>query len=574
MSPPGRPKGEYRSAQHGGYPVGSAAGIPERGDFDGVPRVTIDGQGWRVPSRVNRTVPGTLFGDRKVQVYERRPRNYDEMFRASVRRAPEAEAIVCGERRLTYGELDTLVERTAFGFVHAGLRAGERVAVMLDNRLEYVVAVLACVRAGGIAVPLGTRLGPADVAHIVSHCEPAFVVTAPPWLERFPADCSVRSTFLVGSEGGHGFADLAQMPETPLPVLAEDDTMLIVYTSGTTGKPKGACLTHVNFVHTCLHYLYHLGIDAPQRALLVVPGTHIAGFGPVLSVTLASGGALVLQQEFKAASVLQTLARERITYSVMVPAMMQLCLMDDALGRHDLSAWRYCIYGGAIMPAAVIDGFSRRLPGLRMVNAYGATETCAVCTMMPAELTGQIPDSVGLALECDDVRIVDESGAEVPPGTSGELLIAGPNVFARYWRDAQASMEAFRDGYWKSGDIGMKDAHGRVFILDRLKDMINRGGFKIFSAEVENSLRLHPEVADCAVVAVPDPVLGERAFALVQAKGAATSPQELAAFLAERIADYKRPDFWKLTTDPLPRNQNGKLQKNLIKQIASRELAH
>ncbi|NDZ17637.1 O-succinylbenzoic acid--CoA ligase [Variovorax sp. WS11] len=552
--------------------MSSAAGIPQRGDFDKMPRTTPDGQHWHVPPQVNRVADVSVFGDRRVPVYERRPRSYDAMFRASVARAPHAEAVVCGDRRLTYAELDSLIERTAFGLKQAGLANGQRVAVMLDNRLEYVVAMLACVRAGGVAVPMGTRLGPADVAHIVSHCEPAFVVTAHDWADRFPLSSSVQRTWLVSdSDREKDFERLADAPATVLPELAEEDTMMIVYTSGTTGKPKGACLTHLNFAHTCLHYLYALGIDAPQRALLVVPGTHIAGFGPVLSVTLASGGALVLMREFKSTLVLQVLERERITYSVMVPAMIQLCQMDRTLGERDLSAWRYCIYGGAIMPAAVIGRFSEVLPSLQLVNAYGATETCAVCSMMPAELTAQTPDSVGLVLECDVIIIVDEQGNEVPPGTSGELLVSGPNVFPRYWNDPDETARAFRNGYWRSGDIAKKDSAGRIYVLDRLKDMINRGGFKVFSAEVENSLLQHPGVADCAVVGVPDPVLGERTFALVQSKDAATTSEELAAFLAARIADYKRPDFWKLTCEPLPRNQNGKLQKNQVKALAQHE---
>jgi long-chain acyl-CoA synthetase len=547
----------------------ASAGIPSHAAFDGHTRTVEDGSRWQVPAQINRTVDAMVFGSRQVRVYERRPHSYDEMFRASVARSPAAEAVVCGERRLTYAELDDLIQRTAYGFLRAGLLPGERVTVMLDNRLEYVVAVLACIRAGGIAVPLGTRLGPVDVAHIVSHSEPAFVVTMAQCRDVFPTDSPARCLYLVdGPEHTDAFDRLAEAAQCELPSLAEEDTMMIVYTSGTTGKPKGACLTHLNFIHTCLHYLYALGIDSPQRALMVVPGTHIAGFGPVLSVTLASGGALVLMKAFKSTAVLEVLARERITYSVMVPTMIQLCQMDPSLQDHDLSAWQFCIYGGAIMPAAVIERFAATLPRLNMVNAYGATETCAVCTMMPARLTASVPESVGIALECDDLLVVTESGAVAAPGVSGELLIRGPNVFARYWRDPAATDKAFQDGYWRSGDVAMRDAGGRIYILDRIKDMIIRGGFKIFSAEVENTLVLHPGVADCAVVGVPDDILGEKTFALIQTKSAATTKHELASFLAARIADYKRPDFWALTLEPVPRNQNGKLQKSQIKVLA------
>jgi acyl-CoA synthetase (AMP-forming)/AMP-acid ligase II len=511
--------------------MSTGAGIPRPGEFGDLPRIRKDGQYWQVPESINRSIP-TDTGTRE---YEKRPASYDAMFIAAVARNPLAEALVCGERRLSYAELDALVEQTACGLVQAGLRAGERIAIMLDNRLEYIVANLATIRAGGIAVPLGTRLGPMDVAHIVSHCTPTYAITASEWKERLPAGSAFRKTWIVGADADEtlaandkslgsrdptqpaSFQTLMATPSMSVafPMVDENDTMMIVYTSGTTGKPKGACLTHRNFAHTCLHYLYALGIDTPQRALLVVPGTHIAGFGPVISVTLCSGGTLVLMRDFKAGAVLQTLEREAITYTVMVPAMVKLCQMDPSLGLHDLAQWRYCIYGGAPMPEAAIQRFSAVLPGLEMVNAYGATETCAVCTMMPSELTPLAPASV---------------------------------------------------------DIAMKDEAGRVYVLDRLKDMINRGGFKVFSAEVENALLQHLGVSDCAVVGVPDPVLGERTFALVQTRDANTTGEVLRDFLAARIADYKRPDFWQVGTQPVPRNQNGKLQKAQVRELALRTL--
>jgi acyl-CoA synthetase (AMP-forming)/AMP-acid ligase II len=441
---------------------------------------------------------------------------------------------------------------------------------MLDNRLEYLVAILATVRAGGVAVPLGTRLGPSDVAYIVANAEPVLAVTSGEWRGRFPARSSIRRLLLIDPPGtGDGsFPDLGQAPIGPLPTLEADETMMIVYTSGTTGKPKGACLTHVNFVHTCLHYLYALAIDRPQRSLLAVPGTHIAGFGPVMSVTIACGGTIVMMREFKARAVLETIARERITFAVLVPAMYQLCLREPSLPEHDLSAWRYGVYGGAIMPPAVIAHVTDRLPALRLINAYGATETCAVCTIMPPELTASAPASVGMSLHCDELRVVDETGAAVPPGGLGELWIRGPNVSPGYWRDPEATARSFTSGFWRSGDVATRDEQGLVFVHDRLKDMVNRGGFKVFSAEVENALLGHPGVADCAVVGVPDPVLGEKTFAYVRRRDADVDGGSLRAYLLARIADYKVPDFWHVGDDAVPRNQNGKPQKAEVRRLA------
>ncbi|MFG1396717.1 class I adenylate-forming enzyme family protein [Roseixanthobacter pseudopolyaromaticivorans] len=547
-------------------------GIPAPGAFGpGAPLAPHSDGRWLAPAAVNDAVQMEVPGGRSVRAFRNRPKTYDAMFRAAVARNPEQEAVVCGDRRLTYGELDRLVEQTAYGLIADGVAPGDRIAVMLDNRLEYLVAILAAVRAGGIAVPLGTRLGPMDVAHIVDNAAPVLAVTAQAWADRFPVGSSIRKVRQVdAAEGAHdAFGTLAEAEPRPLPEIDQHDVMLIVYTSGTTGKPKGACLTHFNFVHTCLHYLYALAIDRPQRSLLVVPGTHIAGFGPVMSVALACGGAIVMMREFKAKAVLETIARERITFAVLVPAMYQLCLMDPTFAEHDLSRWRYGVYGGAIMPPAVIARVADLAPALRLINAYGATETCAVCTIMPAEWTLRAPASVGLPLQCDDLRVVREDDSEAPAGTPGELLIRGANVSPGYWQDPDATARAFVDGFWRSGDVAARDADGLVYVHDRLKDMINRGGFKVFSAEVENALMSHDGVADCAVVGVPDPVLGEKTFALVQRRDRTTEAEMLRAYLKSRIADYKVPDFWLVDEAPVPRNQNGKHQKAEVRRIAA-----
>ena len=552
-------------------------GIPVAGAFGqgNAARGTHTKEGWRVNDTVNRTRRETLFGTRDVRAFVERPATYDEMIRASASVAGDREAVVCGGRRVSWRAFNDMIERTAWGYLRAGLAPGERIAVMLDNRLEFIVAVLACIRAGGVAIPLGTRLGPADVQYIVEHSTPSYVVTATEWSIRFPLNSSVRQMYLIDEdEEEQRFESLQKAGEISLPTLKSEDTMMIVYTSGTTGKPKGACLTHINFVHTCLHYLYALAIDGPPKSLLVVPVTHIAGFGPVLSVTLAAGGTVVLMREFKAKAVLKTLEEEEITYAVLVPAMIQLCAMDSSLPTYSLPKWRYCIYGGAVMPPSVIQRFSTALPHLRMINAYGATETCAVCTIIPPELTQSAPASVGLPLECDDIIIADDAGNELPPMISGELLIRGPNVFKGYWADEEATQKAFHQGYWRSGDLGMRDANGLIYVQDRLKDMINRGGFKVFSAEVENTLMTHPGVADCAVVGVPDDVLGEKAFAFVQRSDAQVDSATLKTFLTERIADYKVPDFWLVSGDPVQRNQNGKLQKADLRTKALNTLAH
>jgi acyl-CoA synthetase (AMP-forming)/AMP-acid ligase II len=244
--------------------------------------------------------------------------------------------------------------------------------------------------------------------------------------------------------------------------------------------------------------------------------------------------------------------------------------MEPDFDRHDLSAWTVGLFGGAIMPPAVIATLAEKLPKLELINAYGATETTSPATIMPPGLIHATPDSIGKTVPCGEIRIMDDAGREVATGEPGELWINGPMVAQGYWNNAAATRENFVAGFWRSGDIGSIDANGFVRVFDRKKDMINRAGYKVFSAEVENALNYHPDVVECIVVPSPDPVLGERVHAFVCARREQLSSDELRAFCLLRIADYKVPDRWTIGTEPLPRNANGKFQKAVMRDEARR----
>jgi long-chain acyl-CoA synthetase len=243
--------------------------------------------------------------------------------------------------------------------------------------------------------------------------------------------------------------------------------------------------------------------------------------------------------------------------------------MDPNLGSYDLSAWRFGCFGGAPMPVATIDMLREKLPHLTLINAYGATETTSPTTIMPPGDGAQHVDSVGQVVPCGEVKVVDENGQSVAPGVHGELWIKGPMVVPGYWRRPEANASEFVDGFWRSGDIGSIDAEGFVRVFDRRKDMINRGGFKIFSAEVENILSHHEAVLECAIVGRPDPVLGERVHAFVVPRdGAVVSEDRLRDFCATRMSDYKVPETITIRAELLPRNANGKLQKGILRDLA------
>ncbi|MEN8833879.1 AMP-binding protein [Pacificibacter sp.] len=522
---------------------------------------------WIVDQEINEVLETGL---NLSQVFRDKPENYDAMIRASALTSAEREAVVCGERRINWRNFDAMITRVAHTFIEAGLAPGDRAVVLLDNRLEFLVAMLACIRAGGIAIPLGTRLGPADIDHILSDSRPILAISASEWSSKFPKTSSIKKLFLIDSdEGLSGMLESVKtLGQAPIPAIDGSDTAVIIYTSGTTGKPKGACLTHSNLVHTCLHYVYALAIDRPIKSVLAIPGTHIAGFGPLISVTLASAGTIVLMPKFSPNDLLELIETENVTYTVLVPAMYQLLVMKSAAENYDLSSWIYAIYGGSVMSPATIERFGELIPGLRMVNAYGATETTAVCTMMPPQLTEQNSSSVGLSLHCDEIKIVDQDGVELDYGEAGEIWVRGPNVSPGYWNNPAANKDAYHQGFWKTGDIGTIDADGFVYVHDRLKDMINRGGFKVFSAEVENQLLSHHAIEDCAVVGVPDPILGEKAFALISTQDETLNHEDIRDYLLRRIADYKVPDYWGISSAAIPRNANGKVQKADVRSMA------
>ena len=297
-----------------------------------------------------------------------------------------------------------------------------------------------------------------------------------------------------------------------------------------------------------------------------MPLSHVTGLVANLATMARTAGTLVVMPQFRAADFLALAARERMTHTVVVPAMVALCLLRPDFAAHDLSAWRIGGYGGAPMPVPTIARLARHLPGLRLMNAYGATETTSPVTLMPPHLTAALPDSGGSPPPGTPLLVVDEAGREVAPGEVGEILIHGAQVVRGYWNNPAATGEGFVGGAWRSGDLGSVDPDGYVSVLDRKKDMINRGGYKVFTAEVESVLAGHPAVAECAVVARACPVLGERVHAFVVPRGDGLDPQALRGHCAAHLADYKVPEGVTLLPEPLPRNANGKVLKRLLRE--------
>jgi O-succinylbenzoic acid--CoA ligase len=357
-------------------------------------------------------------------------------------------------------------------------------------------------------------------------------------------------------------------PNVNTVAVNEEDCACILYTSGTTGNPKGAMLTHLNISHSVVHYEVTMKLTQDERGALAVPASHVTGLIALIAEMVHVMGTLVVIAEFKAADFVPLAARERVTFSVMVPAMYQLCLLQPTFRTVDLSHWRVGAFGGAPMPVPTVQALAEAVPGMTLVNCYGSTESTSPATVMPLGLSAIHNDSIGITLPCATIRIMNDQDQEVAPGESGELWIGGPMVVPGYWNNPEATAKGFAEGCWRSGDLGSKDAQGLVRIFDRIKDMINRGGYKIYSVEVENALMALPGVVEAAVVGHPCPVLGERVHAYVYAPKATVDAAAVKAHCAARLADYKVPEQVVFTDKPLPRNPNGKLLKRSLRQTA------
>jgi long-chain acyl-CoA synthetase len=510
------------------------------------------------------------YGDRVVRCFADRPKCIDEMFRQVVIRHPDRVALVLDGQRISYRDVDAKVEFIAGNLIACGFEKGERIALLLGNCLEFVYSVLAAARVGIVVVPMNIRQRKPEIEFVLNQCEAACLIYQASLAENVPEPNLVphlRSSFVVGGTGESSFDVLLTPAQTSRVDVVEEDVFCLLYTSGTTGKPKGAMLTHLGTIHSVMHYEYGMGLLRDgEISILAVPASHVTGLVANILTMIRVFGSTVLMPTFKARTFLEIAEREGMTHSLMVPAMYNLCLLEPDFLRFGLSRWRIGGFGGAPMPEATIARLAKALPGLALVNAYGSTETTSPATLLPLG-DHEHPDSVGKAVHCADVIVVDDDGREVLPGASGELWIGGPMVVPGYWSNPEANNGSFAGGHWRSGDIGSVDKHGYVRVFDRKKDMINRAGYKVYCIEVENVLANHPGVVECAVVGRADPVIGERVQAFVVPREPIPSEADLRTFCAERLSDYKVPEAITFLSTPLPRNVNGKILKTALREM-------
>ncbi|WUS95454.1 acyl-CoA synthetase [Streptomyces sp. NBC_00708] len=486
----------------------------------------------------------------------------DGVLTRSARRTPERTALRYAGRAWTYRELDEAVTTAAAALTedHA-LNPGDRVAAYAHNSDAYLIAFLACARAGLVHVPVNQNLTGDDLAYILSQSGSSLVLTDPGLTDRVPEGFPVRA--LRDDEGSLLAGLSTARPFTPAREPAADDLVQLLYTSGTTALPKGAMMTNGALVHEYVSAITALDLRAGDRPVHALPLYHSAQMHVFLLPYLAVGAENTVLDAPDAVRVFD-LVESGQADSLFAPPTVWIGLANHPeFATRDLGGLRKAYYGASIMPVPVLERLRDRLPALAFYNCFGQSEIGPLATVLgPDEHEGRM-DSCGRPVLFVEAKVVDENGKDVPDGTSGEVVYRSPQLCAGYWDKPQESAEAFRDGWFHSGDLAVRDAEGYFTVVDRVKDVINSGGVLVASRQVEDALYTHPAVAEAAVVGLPDARWIEAVTAVVVLKDEA-GEEELIAHARERLAPFKAPKRV-VFVEALPRNASGKILKRELR---------
>ncbi|MFC9233350.1 AMP-binding protein [Streptomyces decoyicus] len=523
-------------------------------------------------------------------------------FRAVVGRVPDRTALAYFDGRLSYAETDALSDGIAAHLAERGFRRGDRAAVMLQNTPHFVLALLGVWKAGGVVVPVNPMYKSAEMRHILDDAEVTAVICADrTWdgflrataaeapsvrmaLTAWERDLQTRDDRRVlrgerlgPQEGADDLLTVARSggrirvaPDDP--ELTADDLALISYTSGTSGTPKGATNTHGNITYNAERQRTGLGLAEGATYFALAPLFHITGMVCELAACVANSGTLALAYRFDAGVVLDAFLEHRPAYTVGPSTAYMALMAHPDVTRDHFASFKTMSSGGAPLPPALVEKFRTDF-GPYVHNGYGLTECTAPCASVPPgkeapvdKVSGTL--AVGVPGPDTVVRIIDETGQDLPFGEQGEIAVRGPQVVPGYWRRPDATAEAIPDGELHTGDIGFMDTDGWLYVVDRKKDMINASGFKVWPREVEDVLYSHPAVREAAVVGVPDAYRGESVKAYVSLRpGAAPEPAELAAYCKERLAAYKYPRAVEILAE-LPKTTSGKILRRELRHRA------
>jgi len=493
--------------------------------------------------------------------------NLGSILRASAISGADRLAIRFGERAVTYGELDRAASGIAASLRARGLSPGDKIALMVPNVPEFTMAYFGILYAGCTVVPINVLLAGEEVQYHLQDSDAKLLVAHSFFRATADQGASAAGIPVVWTEGEGEEAIPAMAQADPLGVIhptSAVDTAVILYTSGTTGKPKGAELTHANLLFNCAIVTPRLiPLEDDDVALATLPFFHSFGQTCVQNVTIALGGTFTLLPRFDPAEAFAIMERDRVTLFVGVPTMYFALLHHEGEREYDISSLRWCLSGGAPMPVEVMKAFEAKYP-VKILEGYGLSETSPVASFNLIHLPRK-PGSIGYPVWGVDMEVLDQNDQPVPDGEPGEICIRGHNIMKGYLNQPEATKEALRAGWFHSGDIGVRDADGAFTIVDRKKDMILRGGFNVYPREVEEVLYGHEAVVEAAVIGVPDARFGEEVKAVVVSSDPKLTAQGLIDYAKQHLAAYKYPRSVEFV-ESLPKGATGKILKRELRR--------
>ncbi|OIQ61888.1 Long-chain-fatty-acid--CoA ligase [Moorella thermoacetica] len=522
------------------------------------------------------------FNGVEYRYYDHGTTNLWEDFSRSVSRQPDKTALRAGNSSLSYREMQEASRRLASGLWNKyQVKKGDVVALLLVNSIDFCLSFYAAMYLGAIALPLSTKLKATELNFMLKDSGARILITNPEWLPNvlpFIKETSIEQIIVTepitdkininfGNASITTLKNVFRETEIPPAPVDEQDGAVIMYTSGTTGKPKGAYLTHFNLLQSVISYERTLQLTAADSTLIAVPIFHITGLAALFLLFMHIGGTVYLLPFFNTQEVLNILTCYSITFFHAAPTVY-IMLLEQGYRHYQLPDLRKAACGGGAIPIETIKKIKTWIPQLEFHTVYGLTETSSPATLFPGDVaTSPRIGTSGIPIPVVDCKVIDAEGRDITGKGVGELCIRGPVVTQQYWNNDEATTRAFQGGWFRTGDVARIDGDGYVYIMDRLKDMINRGGEKIYSLEVENVIYSHPGVKEVAVIGSVDPIYGEVARAVVVPNnhGSSITGREIQDWVRARLAKYKVPQYVNFVNE-LPKNANGKIDKKLLRQ--------
>jgi len=480
--------------------------------------------------------------------------------------------------RLTYAQLNQRCNRAAGALAEIGVKRCDRVAILMMNGHVFIETFVAIAKLGAIAVPLNWRLTPTELEFIIRDSGAKTLVFGSGFQASAISLYQEKNTHLQhwievseAPEAGTAIVEFAKPYEAlcatakeyePQVEIVDDDLLYIMYTSGTTGLPKGVVHTHGSSIWALLTIIMTTDMQATDRFLIALPMFHVGALTPV-ALSIYLGGTSVVMRSFDPVQAWQAIEKEKITTGILVPAMLNFMLQVGDLSRFDYRSVRWMMSGASPVPVSLIRKYMEL--GIEIHQIYGLTESCGPACLVTGENAILKIGSTGKAFFHTDVKIVDADGGDCPPGDPGEVLVSGPHVMKEYWNNPQATAKTIVDGWLHTGDMAVQDEEGFVYIKDRLKDMVISGGENIYPAEIENVLLTHPDIRDAAVIGQPSERWGESPFAVIVAGRESLSEAEVLDFCVDKLASFKHPKGVAFVSE-LPRNPSGKVLKRLLRK--------